>query len=110
MPGIAVAVGAECAGDSHVCENPPEDAHRVLLARVFGIRLDALECRLFPYALDLELGYEDGQIARGVRDDADGTLGGEEVEVREVADVLLVEEDVAGEVVALDVLEQALAA
>ena len=56
---------------------------------------------LGAHALDLELGDEDREAARGVDRDADGTLGGEEVEAREVLDVAVVEEDAAGETLGL---------
>ena len=79
----------------------------MLDARVLRVRLDALERGLGAHALDLELGDEHREAARGVHRDADGTLGGEEVEAREVLDVAVVEEDAAGEALGCEVLEQA---
>ena len=62
---------------------------------------------LGAHALDLELGDEHRQAARGVDRDADGPLGGEEVEAREVLDVAVVEEHAAGQALVCQVLEQA---
>ena len=53
--------------------------------------------RLGAHALDLELGHEHGHLTRGVRDERDRPLGREEAEAREVLDVVLVEEHVAGQ-------------
>ncbi len=69
----------------------------MLEPRVLRIRLDPLEVRLRLHSLDLELRDEHRQLARDVRRDCDRPLGREEVEAREVLDVLVVEEDVAGE-------------
>ena len=60
-------------------------------------------------ALDFELGDEDRHLAGRVPDEGDGPLGGEKAEAREVLDVALVEEDVARQRVAADVLEERLA-
>ena len=73
----------------------------MLDARVLRVRLDALERGLGAHALDLELGDEHRQAARGIHRDADRTLGGEEVEAREVLDVAVVEEDAAGQALGL---------
>ncbi len=72
-----------------------------------GIRLHPLERRLGPHALDLELRHEDGKVARGGDDERDGTLGDEEVEVRQVPDVVRIEKHEPGQLVALDALQQA---
>src|SRR5262249_7141438 len=53
---------------------------------------------------------EDGRLATRGLDEGHGPLGGQKAEAREVLDVLVVEEDVAGELVVSYVLEQALAA
>jgi hypothetical protein len=90
---VAVLVGADRAADAHVLEHTPEDAHRVLGAGVLGVRLDPLEVGLGARALDLELGDEDGEVAGRALGQGDRPLGGEEVEAREVPDVVLVEED-----------------
>ena len=74
---------------------------------VLRVRLDALERGLGAHALDLELGDEHREAARGIHRDADRTLGGEEVEAREVLDVAVVEEHAAGETLVCEVLEQA---
>src|SRR4029453_14798574 len=55
-------------------------------------------------------GDEDGHGAVGALCEGDGTLGGEEPEAAEVADVVLVEEYVAGEPRGPNVVEQPLAA
>ena len=75
-----------------------------------GIRLDALEGALRARPLDLELGDEHGEVTCGVGDDPDRPLRRQEAEAREVADVVLVEEDETGEAMVVDVLEQAPAA
>ena len=72
----------------------------MLGARVLRVRLDPLERRLGAHPLDLELGDEDGHLARGVCDECDRPLGRQEAEAREVLDVGLVEEHVAGQRVA----------
>ena len=79
----------------------------MLDAGVLRVRLDALERRLGANALDLELGDEHREASRRVDRDADRTLGGEEVEAREVLDVPVVEEDAAGRGPGGQVLEQA---
>ena len=108
-PGVAVLVGADPAADPEALEHPGEEAHRMLRAGVLGVRLDD-ERRLGPDPLDLELRDEHGHLAgRALRED-DGPLGGEEPEVREVPDVVLVEEDVPGEPLGPNELEEPLAA
>ena len=77
--------------------------------RVLGIRLHPLELGLGANPLDFELGDEDGHVSRARCDERDGPLGGQEAEAREVLDVLLVEEHVAGELLGLDVLQEPLA-
>jgi hypothetical protein len=81
----------------------------VLGTRVLGIGLDALEVGLGAGALDLELGHEDGHFAACTLGEYDRPLRRQEVEARQVLDVRLVEEDVAGELAAADVFEQPLA-
>ena len=54
-------------------------------------------------------GTKTARSPRRVGDDGDRPLGREEVEAGEVADVVVAEEGVAGQPVAADVLEQALA-
>ena len=103
---IAVVVGPERPVDAHLREHIAEDPDRVLDTRVLRVRLDPLECGLGPHALDLELGHEDGELARRAHRDADRPLGGEEVEAREVLDVAVVEEHAAGEAHALEEVEQ----
>ena len=56
-----------------------------------------VEVRLVAGALDLELGHERSQLAGAVRHHGNRPLGREELEAREVADVVLAEEHVAGE-------------
>ena len=82
----------------------------MLETRVLRVRLDPLERRFVSHSLDLELGDEDRELTRSVRGDGDGALRCEELEGREIADVVLTEEHEAGETVALEVLEQAPAA
>ena len=109
-PGVAVLVRADRAADPEAVEHAREDLHRVLGARVLGVRLDALERRLGPDALDLELRDEhDRRAVRALRED-DGPFGREKPEPRQIADVVLVEDDVAREAAAADELEEALAA
>lgn len=80
----------------------------MLRARVLGIRLDDFERRLGPGALDLEPRDEDDRRAvRALRKD-DGPFRREEPEARQVADVVLVEDDVARQAAAADELEEAL--
>ena len=86
-----------------------EDAHRMLAPRVLGIRLDALEVGLGADALDLELRHEHHQVAGRVARERHGALRREEAEVRQVADVVLVEDDVPGQVSLGEVAEQPLA-
>ena len=81
----------------------------MLVPRILGIGLHALEGGLGADAPHLELGHEHGRLPRGARDEGDRPLRGEEAEAREVLDVLLVEEDVAGEPTARDVLQEPLA-
>ena len=82
----------------------------MLRARILRIGLDELERGLRADALDLELGDERCELAGRVADDRDGPLGREEVEVREVADVVRAEEREPGQAEAANVLQQALAA
>ena len=91
--GVAVLVGGDRARDPHVVEEPREDAHRVLGARVLGIRLDAVEAGLGADTGDLELGDERRGLAAEALDVRDGALGREEREARQVLDVALVEDD-----------------
>ena len=106
---VAVLVGADRAPDAEIGEHAREDAHRVLDARILGVRLDPLERRLGAHALDLELGDEHHHLARRVLREDDRPLRGEEAEAREVLDVVRVEEHVARQPVAPHVLEQPLA-
>jgi hypothetical protein len=108
--GVAVAVRADGAADAHVLQHLPQDPHRVLGARVLRVGLDPLQRGLRTDALDLELGDEHGQLSCSVRGERDRALRREEAEAREVLDVLLVEEHVAGEFAAAHVLEEAFAA
>ena len=78
----------------------------MLETRVLGVRLHPLEHRLRPHTVDFELGDEDRQLARTVREEGNGSLGRKEAEAREVLDVVLVEEDVAAEPVALHMLQE----
>ena len=86
-----------------------EDAHRVLEPRILGIRLDALEVGLGADALDLELRHEHHQVARRVARERHRTLGRQEAEVRQVADVVLVEDDIAVQPLVGDMAEHPLA-
>ena len=52
-------------------------------------------------------GTNTARLPVGIDRDADGTLGGEEVEAREVLDVAVVEEHAAGQSLVCQVLEQA---
>ena len=63
---IAVLVGAGAAGDPHVQQHARQDEHRMLGARVLRVGLDPLELGLGANPFDLELGDEDGHLARGV--------------------------------------------
>ena len=78
----------------------------MLDARVLRVGLDPLELGLGPHALDFELGDEDRHLARRVCDEGDRPLGREKAEAREVLDVVLVEEHVAAQPVALHVLQE----
>ena len=109
-PWIAVLVGPRRSGDPELAQHAGEEAERVLRARILRIGLDELERGLRADALDLELGDERGELAGRVADDRDGALGGKEVEVREVADVVRAEEREPGQAEAANVLQQALAA
>ena len=104
---VAVLVRAQRPGDADVGEHAGEQPHRMLLARILRIRLDVLEVGLVADALDLELGHERRQLAGAVRDHGDRPLGGEELEGREVADVVLAEEHVAVQLLAPNVLRRA---
>ncbi len=81
----------------------------MLDSRVLGIGLDTRERSLGTRALHLELGYEDGGIATDALRIDHRSLVREEPEAREVLDVVRAEEDVAGQALAPDVLEQSLA-
>ena len=109
-PGVAVLVGADRTADPDVVEHAREDRHRVLGARILGVRLDGLERRLRPDALDLELRDEDDRRAARALREHDGPFRREEPEPRQVADVVLVEDDVTRQAAAADELEEALAA
>ena len=109
-PGVAVVVRGERAGDSEVGEDAREDRHRVLDSRILGIRLDPLECRLSARALDLELGHEDDMLAGHALGEDHRPLVREEVETGEIADRVLLEENVAGETRGADVIEHPVAA
>ena len=106
---VAVLVGSDGAGDPHVEQHAGEDPHRMLVPRILGIRLDALEVGLGANALDLELRHEHHQVAGGIAGQRDGPLRRQEAEVRQVADVVLIEDDVPGQVVLGDVAQQPLA-
>ena len=81
----------------------------MLVARVLRVGLDSLELCLGADPFDLELGDENGHLPGGVADEGDRPLGRQEAEAREVLDVVLVEEHVAGQRLATDVLEERLA-
>ena len=104
--GIAVLVGADRSADPEVGQHARENLHRVLDPRVLRIRLDVLELGLGAHALDFELRHEHRQLPARTLGEDDGALGREEAEAREVADVVLVEEDIAGEALATHVIEQ----
>ena len=89
---IVLVVRADDGGQ-HVLEEPREDAHRVLGARVLGIRLHAVEAGLGADTGDLELGDERSRFATEALDVGDGTFGREKREPRQVLDVALVEDD-----------------
>ena len=105
--GVAVLIRPGRA-DSHRGQHAPQDRHRVLEARVLGVRLDPLERRLGTDSLDLELGNEHRLVASQVAHECDRSLGREEHEAREVLDVVLVEQDVAVEPLATAVVEEPL--
>ena len=109
-PRVPVLVGTDPPADAEVVEHAAEDPHRVLRPRVLGVRLDVGERRLGPDALDLEVGDEHRHLASRALGEDDGALGREEPEPGEVADVVLVEEDVAAQLVGADELEQPLTA
>ena len=94
-PGVAVVVGRNRALDPRLSEDPRENQHRMLEARVLGIRLDPGERRLRACALDLELGHERKMLAVYALREDHRALVGEEVEARQVANRVLLEEDVA---------------
>ena len=106
---VAVVVGADRVAQPDVGDDPREDRHRVLEARVLRIRLDALEAGLGLRALDLELRHEDRRLAADALGVDHRPLVREEPEAREVLDVVGAEEDVAREALAPDVLQQPLA-
>jgi hypothetical protein len=108
-PGIAVLVGADHSADPEVGQQARQNLHRVLDPRVLRIRLDALELGLGAHALDFELRHEHRHLAPRALGEDDGALGREEAEAREVADVVLVEEDIAREALATHVIQQACA-
>ncbi len=108
-PRVAVGVGADPVPDPQVGEHACPDQHRVLGARVLGVRLDPVETRLLPRALDLELRHEDSHLAGHVLREGDRPLVRQEAEAGRVLDVGLVEEDDAAQALRAGVLEQALA-
>ena len=97
---IAVLVGADGAADPHVEQHACRMTHRMLDARVLRIGLDALELGLGANALDLELGTKTAISPDALCDEGDRPLGRQEAEAREVLDVVLAEEHVAGELAA----------
>ena len=103
---IAVLVGADRAPDPEVVQDAREDRHRVLDPRVLRIGLDPLEVGLGARALDLELRHEHRRLAADALGIDHRPLVREEPEAGEVLDVVRTEEDVAGQAVAPDVLEQ----
>ncbi len=109
-PRVPVLVRADPPADAEVVEETAEDPHRVLGARVLGVRLDVGERRLVPDALDLEVGDEHRHLTSGALGEDDRALGREEPEAGEVADVVRVEEDVAAQLFCADMLEQPRAA
>src|SRR5581483_6644602 len=106
---VAVRVGADPVANAQVGERAGQDRHRVLLARVLGVRLDPVEGRLLPGALDLELRDEDRRLALDGLRERDRPLVREEAEPRQVLDVRLVEDDDAGRALAARVVEEPLA-
>ena len=104
--GVAVVVGADRVPDPEVGQDAREDRHRVLDPRVLRIGLDPRERGLGARALDLELRHEHRRLAAGALGVDHRPLVREEPEAREVLDVVGAEEDVAGQAVAPDVLEQ----
>ncbi len=91
--GVSILVGGDRARDPHVVEEPGEDPHGVLGARILAIRLDAVEAGLGADARDLELGHERRRLAAEPLHVGDGALGREEREARQILDVALVEDD-----------------
>ena len=107
--GVAVVVGADRVPDPEVGQDAREDRHRVLDPRVLRIGLDPREGGLGARALDLELRHEHRRLAADALGVDHRPLVREEPEAGEVLDVVGAEEDVAGQAVAPDVLEQPLA-
>ena len=108
-PRVAVLVGADRVPDPEVVDHAGEDGHGVLEARVLRIGLDPCEVGFGARALDLELRHEHRGLATDALRVDHRPLVREEPEAREVLDVVRSEEDVAGQAVAPDVLEQPLA-
>ena len=106
--GIAVLVGAD-ASDPQLRQHARKKSHRMFQPRVLRVGLDPLEIGFRTDAVDLELGHEDGHVSRAVSDHRHRALGGKKPEAGEVADVVLVEEDVAGKPLAPDMLQESLA-
>ena len=63
MPGYPSWSAPIAPAIPSVGEHTREDQHRVLDARVLGVRLDPVEGGLRPHALDLELRHEHDQLA-----------------------------------------------
>ena len=104
--GVPVLVGADRIPDPQVDQDPHEDRHRVLDSRVLRIRLDPREVGLGARALDLELRHEHRRLAADALRVDHRPLVRQEPEPGEVLDGVGAEEDVAGQAVATDVLEQ----
>ena len=99
------------AGQAEIRHDAGEDHHRMLEARVLGVRLDPLEVPLSSRVrVNLELGDEDRRLARRALRERDRTLVRQEPEAGEVLDVRLIEQHVPARAVRADVLEQTFAA
>ena len=104
--GVAVLVGADRIPDPEVGQDSRKDRHRVLDPRVLGIGLDPRERGLGARALHLELRHEDRRLAADALGVDHRPLIREEPEAGEVLDVIRTEEDVAGQALPPNVLEQ----
>ena len=104
--GVAVLVGADSVPDPEVGQNAREDPHRVLDSRVLRIGLDPREGGLGAGALHLELRHEHRRLAADALGIDHRPFTREEPEAGEVLDVVRTEEDVAGQAIAPDALEQ----